>query len=323
MNEGIKFWLWALIALFGLWLLSGGLNSDFAKGGPFIHPPAPLGSGSSYGDLSGYSIIPRGDFTIGSYGSTNQIKNANDPQSIQKEIDRVALEIKKAQDAAVASEYKGKIFLRSGSVSGTNANREYLEIIVDSNLKEKVSITGWQLRSTITYRGATIGRAASLPVNDQVNVEGPVLVSANDRLYINSGRSPIGISFKTNLCTGFFGQFQEYTPSLRNDCPRPIDQRRPLIPSDFVDACEDYLSRMSSCRVPVESVPPEIGRDCNNYISNNVNYQSCILTNKYNSEFNKPEWRIFLKQDSRLWKDRRDVIQLLDLKGKIVDTLTY
>lgn len=323
MDEGIKFWLWALFALFCFWLLSGGYNSNFAKGGPFLHPLGPLGSGFSYGNIRDFNLIPKGNFSLGSSNPIDSIKNANDPQSIEREIEKISAEIKKAQDAAVASPYKGLITLRVGNWYGNTASSEYLKLVASRDLQGKVLITGWSVRSAITYKNAQIGKAAPLPFTDQTNQEDPIFISAGDTVYINTGRSPIGISFKTNLCTGYFGQFQEFTPQLSTDCPRVVDEKHPNIANDFLDACEDYLSGMASCKIQVGSLPQSIGPDCNSFISTKINYPTCLLNHKNDFGFYKPEWRVFLKQDTRLWKDRREVIQLFDNKGKIVDTVSY
>jgi hypothetical protein len=194
---------------------------------------------------------------------------------------------------------------------------------VASDLSNKILLTGWRIQSRITGRGATIGKAAPLAFTDQINQEESIFANPGDVLYISTGRSPLGISFKVNECTGYFGQFQSYTPSLRTDCPRPINEKHPNIPNNYIDDCEDFLNNMNSCQVQIQPLPPKIGPDCATLIGNKINYQTCIVDHRSDYNFFKPEWRIFLKQDYELWKDRREVIELLDLKGKVVDTITY
>lgn len=321
MHEAAKFWLIALLFLFGFWLISGGYNSDLAQGGPFLRPFN--NATSSYGSLSDFSLIPQGDFSLSSSNSVEQIENAKDPQSIQKEIDRVTVELKKAQNAALASEYTGKFTLHSGNAYSIEANREYLEVDVSPDIAGKVLITGWKIQSTITGKSITIGKGVELPYTNQINQVDSIFVNPGDVLYLNTGRSPIGVSFRTNLCTGYFSQFQEYNPTLRTNCPRPSDEKLPQVPNNFNDSCLDYLDSLSSCRIQIGPLPVDMTPECKSYINDKINYPTCILNHKSDFTFYKPEWRIFLNQNSDLWKNRREVIELVDLKGKIVDTLSY
>jgi hypothetical protein len=321
MNEALKFWLLALLALFGFWLLSGGYNSNLAKGRPFLRP---FDFNNSYGSGSQIDLLPKGDFSFSNQSQTDQIKNAKDPQAIQREIDRISAEIKKAQDAATLSEYNGKIRLHIGNISGTDSRGEYLEVDTNQGFQSQVLITGWKLRSTVTGKEVVIGKGVLLPVTNQINSEDPIFIHAGDTIYINTGRSPIGLSFRTNLCTGYFTQFQAYNPSLRIDCPRPDSEALPYIDANNIDACQEYISNLNSCRIPVQlPTVSSIGYECFSYIRDKINYPTCITNHKNDVGFYKSDWRIFLGLDERLWKDRYETIELIDLRGKIVGTVAF
>lgn len=43
------FFILLLIALWIVWLIGGGPESETARGGPFLRPPAPIDTGETYG----------------------------------------------------------------------------------------------------------------------------------------------------------------------------------------------------------------------------------------------------------------------------------
>jgi len=74
------------------------------------------------------------------------------------------------------------------------------------------SVTGWRLSSS--GRNWIIGFASSLPLQGMINEEVPVVITRQSKLIISWDRSPIGVSFRENKCTGFLGTFQEFVPPL-------------------------------------------------------------------------------------------------------------
>ena len=313
--ESLKFWLWAFVVLFVLWFITGGPTRINSTNGPFIHPLFPLGSGETYGNIREFSIIPSSFFSP--YGSSAR-GSAN--QSNQATPD-APYTTSRGETIARNSEFKGLVTLRTGSLH-TDASREYLQVIVDPSVKKSILLTGWQVKSAVTGKGATIGKGAPLPFTNQQNQEDPIFISGGDTVYVNTGRSPINISFRVNLCTGYFGQFQEYTPSLQNDCPRPSDEPLPQAPNNFNDSCLDYLDNISSCQIQIQQLPQNIGPECASYITTKINYTSCVDAHKNDAGFYKKQWRVFLGQGISFWKNQRETIELIDNKGKIVDYIT-
>ena len=54
-----------------------------------------------------------------------------------------------------------------------------------------------------------------------------------------------------------------------------------------------------------------------------INYNSCIDKHKNDENFYRGEWRVYLSRDTELWKSKREVIKLIDEKGKDIGTITY
>ena len=217
------------------------------------------------------------------------------------------------------SRYKGKFSLSaSRATREIDPQKEYIEINASYSNKEPVSITGWTLKGKQGF-SATIGKGAYLVYSAQLNTQGVIFLGPNDRAIIVTGHSPIGTSFRLNLCTGYFNQFQDFTPTLPQECSRISEKE---IPVNYPDACFDFVKSLSACRMPLTAVPPGAGNDCANFVSEKANYNGCVAMHKSEGNFYKPEWRIYLGRDNELW-GTRDSITLFDNEGKIVAQASY
>ena len=157
-----------------------------------------------------------------------------------------------------------------------------------------------------------------------MNAEDDIVLTGGDILYLVTGVSPNGASFKVNKCSGYLGQFQTFVPYLTANCPLPKNEDLSGIPKLVInDACFDYINSMRSCKIQTKSLPVNWGSECINFIYNKINYPSCINTHKNDKDFYQREWRVYLKRSERLWKDKRETVVLYDNLGKIVSTLNY
>ena len=139
----------------------------------------------------------------------------------------------------------------------------------------------------------------------------------------NNGIAGFTVS-KSNKCSGYLTQFQTFIPFINNICPLAKNEDLSQIPKIISnDACFDYLNTLQRCRVPTKNLPVNFTYECTHFISNTINYPSCINIHKNDKDFYQHEWRVYLKRSASLWKDRRENIILYDNQGKIVSTLTY
>ena len=93
-------------------------------------------------------------------------------------------------------------------------------------------------------------------------------------------------------------------------------------PNAFDDDCWNYIERLPRCEIPL-NLPLDMQSECRTYLTSKVNYNACLDAHKNDGDFYKQEWRVFLGREQELWKNKREIIELLDSEGKLVDVYTY
>ncbi len=218
------------------------------------------------------------------------------------------------------SVYKNEAELTAGSgAKKTNPKEEYVEIKISSKNTKSLLVSDWILKG---QKGLDIklGKAAYLPYSSQINLQESVFLQPGDNAIVVTGASPIGTSFRLNKCTGYFEQFQDFFPSLPKQCPYPKDED---LPSNLNDECLDYIEKLPKCEAHIKAVPPGLSIACQNYINEKINYNTCVEIHKKDSDFYKPEWRIYLGRNEELWKNKRETIILYDENNEIIDSRSY
>ncbi len=260
--------------------------------------------------------------------SVNKTPEQNEQQIQQKlnESERKAEKLKKqvALEEAKknASVYKDIVDLSFINRSN-DPKQEYAQIRVNT-AKEPINVTGWRLVSKSSGQSVTIPKGTYLFFTGTQNTEENIYLNSGDVLYLVTGISPNGASFKLNKCSGYLSQFQTFTPSLYTNCPQPRNEDLSSIPKTVNnDACLDYIDYFPTCRIQTETLPANWSYECTSFIYNKINYPSCVSTHKNDKDFYLKEWRVYLKRSEKIWKDRREEIILYDNNGKIVDTLVY
>ncbi|MDO8492353.1 MAG: hypothetical protein Q7S34_01785 [bacterium] len=239
-------------------------------------------------------------------------------QQLQKEADQ-------AQRIGPISLLNSYFSLQTGNVWGNDPKNEYVEVSVSQDAPAHTLFTGFEIKSAFTGRGTTMGRGALVPNFGQGNIESSIFLSPGDRVYIVSGKSPLGYSFRVNKCVGYFSQSQQYNPSLSYNCPAPRDERLPNFGANNRNACLNYIESLGNCSLPKLNYETSIsiGPECVDYVTNNIGYSSCVKNHKDDSDFYKPEWRIYLNQPETLWQSSREMIKLLDLNKKTAAYVEY
>lgn len=318
-KEDLILVIFIIIGLGVVWLFTGGPERERANPGAFLKPPAPLGSGETYGGF--LFNLPRVGINT---GTRDQSDFGEGIIKTQDELSETFDDIEDAQKKS--SEFEDKIIIEKQSTGPkkTSAEEEYLTISASRRNAENISIAGWQFESIISKKKVVIGGATTLFISGVVNAEPPISLKPGERVVISTGRSPIGASFKVNKCAGYFEQFQDFSPTLRTSCPRPSDEfdRFANIPiNDF--SCENIVDRMQSCQMPLFALPIGTTNECSEFISANINYTGCVKNHRDDLDFFEDEWRVFLGRSEELWRIKRETIRLLDNEGKVVDTYTY
>lgn len=220
---------------------------------------------------------------------------------------------------SIESIYKNKVILYAGyNARQSDPQKQYVEIRASPQNDKPLRITGWTL---VGKNGLDIkiGQGAYLVYSAQVNPQQDIFLQPGEKAIIVTGESPIGTSFRLNKCTGYFEQFQDFEPSLPKDCPEPADEN---LPNNLNDQCLDYLDRLPRCQMQI-SIPPGLSLACQNYINDKINYKTCVELHKNDSDFYKPEWRVYLGRTEQLWKKERETIILKDENNKTIDWKSY
>lgn len=241
-------------------------------------------------------------------------------RATEKEVASLQKKIEAEQQKKIQSKYFGKVSIRVND--STNVNNEY--VLIQNNGTTTIPVTGWTIKSEASGQSVKVPKSSFLFFTGMQNSEDDIYISPKDKLYVLTGYSPNGASFKVNKCSGYLGQFQKFYPSLSTSCPRPRDEDLSSIPKLTInDACFDYIQSYPACKIQTKTVPVNWSYECKNFIYEKINYASCVNTHKQDPDFYKNEWRVYLKRTSPLWKSRRETVILYDLENKVVDTVTY
>lgn len=308
-----------LVFLFIMWVASGGPARPIAQGGFFITAPQPISSGEAV--RTGADLSYRAPFVLPP--SLPRSPQANVRTSTERERQT---EAEREEDNFERSAYRGDVTI-SRSTSGaknTDPKKEYVRISLSSRAENPVTISSWRLTSAVTGDTASIPFGTELPLSGIIAAREPIVLNPGDDAYIVTGRSPIGASFRINMCMGYFTQYQTFSPSISRSCPLPKDE---LIAFSNIDLnrepyCEEFVEDIPRCSL-VTSLPPTLSASCAAFVENNIHYNGCVENHRADRNFFDDEWRVYLGKNGELWKKERETIRLYDNQGKLVDQLSY
>ncbi len=310
-------WLiWGLVAIGVLWFVTGGAQNA-ASYRPFIEPAAPISNGETYGK----SYVPTPDQPVSKIDIDVNIGiEAEDAAKAVKD----ALTPSKEAEQVRATSLLSKSFLFDG-IAGAEAiepQKEYVRIIASEHNKGAPILSGLVLTGSGKDVRKVLPKALDLPILGNVYEPTDVFLPPSGRALISSGKSPIGASFRVNMCTGYLGQFQTFTPDLRHDCPEPLKELENYGPYEE-SSCRTFVSAIPRCQTYNSSLPNNISLSCKNFVNTRLNYNGCVARHKDEPNFYTNEWRLFLESSVELWKGKQEIIRLLDNKDLTIDALTY
>lgn len=324
----LKYVLVALVAiLIVMWLWSGGWRAIVTQVKTIPNPVNILlgsESGSYVIQLPWQVPIPQGA-DIGPYVLSHDTSSSEDQPS-QSQIDALEREYESLREQADAQQYgirspqSGTVRISISNATASDPREEYIELTAQSD----TVLTGWSIQSMLTGARFYIPGATARFQQGSINrIEG-VTLRAGIRAIVNTSHSPVGVSFRETMCTGYLAQFQSFTPQLANACPIP----REVTPvtggnlQQYGSECIDYIQELPQCYYP-GSIPASLPASCRLYIANTFSYNGCVATFRSDRTFELDTWRLYLNSSVQLWGDRHDVIRLLDAEGRTVDVVTY
>jgi len=268
-------------------------------------------------------------------------------RSVSAQLSDIERQLERARIEGIASPFQGLVGFDDGEPESQFAGHEYVTIRrARGGDDEGILVTGWMLESLVTGIRVPIGGASPLPFPGRVNSEPPIRLRSGDELVIISGRSPIGTSFRLNRCTGYFDQFQNFTPELPHDCPSPVGEYRDKVdPIGFEDepyeACLDYLAEHEKrCEIDTIDlqerdrfrtliIDPQPSPACLAFITTDLTYEGCVNNHQFDRNFFENEWRVYLGSSRQLWRNidedrhENEILRLLDQNGRVVDIWRY
>lgn len=241
---------------------------------------------------------------------TNQILNSKTNKN-NSSVTQLEQEKKEIPQIDIFAGHNARMFM---------PGEEYIELSYSSRNRQTINITGWKLKSK-NGRETSIPAGTPLPMREKISPDENIILNPGDKAYVITGASPLGKSFKINKCIGYLGETQKFSPRLPNECPRP--QKDEPIPSYTDDGCVNYLNKnFKTCTSPI-TLPAELSASCKEYIRTFAGYNQCVNRHQYDSDFYKPEWRIYLNQPAALWNDNAETISLYNEKNFIIDSYSY
>lgn len=177
-------------------------------------------------------------------------------------------------------------------------------------------MTNWSVENSAGQR-FSLGKASYLPLEGKTNTPQALVVNAGDTIIVSSGQSPLGVSFRQNACSGYLEQYRDFFPEIPQQCPAP--PRNSLLDN----ACQNYINQIPRCQQATAPMPNDISPSCQNFISTEINYNACVANSQDDPRFYSSIWRVYLNQNTEIWKEPHDSITLLDNDGKIVAITSY
>jgi hypothetical protein len=313
------FFIGVFIFIFFLWLVLGGPARPLSFGGPLLSGPGAIGGGT-------YLSLPKAPSLGTSEVGQSQASGAGSSQGLSYQDQQSVNNALKAASFGSPSTYRGVVTLNHyvSTAGASDPQNEYIQLEVSPSADGPVNLTGWSLTSDVTGKGATIPQGTEIPRSGVINPIEPIVLYPGDRALISSGRSPIGASFRENICIAYFEQFQKFSPSLPNSCPTPNSELELHYGPDLVrdPPCINYVDRLSRCSL-VLSPPVTLTGTCQSFLTNYLNYNGCLSAHQNDYNFKGTTWRIYLGRDISMWRSSREAVKLLDASGKTVDMFTY
>lgn len=198
---------------------------------------------------------------------------------------------------------------------------ENITISLSHSAEKPVNITGWQIWSVGTGSRGTIGQGTLYPQINGTGPRVPIVLQPRERAYIYTGRSPLEISFKPNICMGYLTDIRDFPRGVSRTCPDPEDSLLPLPFFDRDNECEEFIEDLSRCEVPYydSDFPDTVSRQCQNYITSRLGYNECVVLWQNDEDFFLRDWIVYLGHSAKMYKDRNEKILLFDENGLLVD----
>jgi len=212
------------------------------------------------------------------------------------------------------------------TVRDRTAETEYLTLRASVRNAQPINISNWSLQSLVSDTWIGLPQGAANFHAGVVNEIDDIYLNPGEKAIVATAISPVGVSFRVNDCSGFLSSMQQFTPSLHTSCVNPTL----LFPATvenikkYGDACLTIVANLPACTYVSSEALAQVSTECKAALQDTFTYNSCVALRQNDKDFWRArEWRIFLNQNKRLWKDSYEVIRLLDDHNRTVDVFAY
>ncbi len=313
--------LLAAVAIILAWIASGGVGRIVARVKAVQNPFSVEWSDPSdivFGPLPWQVEYPKG---APLYGIDAEASGSG-PEA---DYESARIRAGEAKEFGNPSPQYGAVVIGAGNAVADSAGREYLTISALYSNGGEVSLSGWSLQSLVSGVRVPLPEAAGIFELGAIQTTEAASLAPGEVAVIASGQSPVGSSFRENICSGYLEQFQPFTPPIEKTCPSPREEM-PVTAENlytYGDACVDFVASLPSCAFYTGPVSASAPVSCDRFIGEVLSYNGCVGRHRSEPGFRRSVWRLFLGSPAELWGNTHDVIRLLDEKGMTVDVLTY
>lgn len=214
------------------------------------------------------------------------------------------------------------------SMQVNDINYEYIEIRAKADNAQPINISNWSLQSMVSDVWIGIPQGTELFVIGEVNTLQDIYLRPGERAIIATRQSPVGVSFRVNRCSGFLNNTQDFEPPMNTLCIAPRDLVPPTIDNLklYGDSCVDFVDGIRRCTYVTgnEEGFELLSQTCRDRIQTRLTYNYCTNAHMNDSDFyQEQEWRIFLNQNTPLWREKYEIIRLLDEQHRTIDVISY
>ncbi len=205
---------------------------------------------------------------------------------------------------------------------------EYMTIRASIQNTKTISLKGWSLESSISGTRIPLPQGVLFFVLGRENKTTDIVLAPGEFVHIMTGSSPLATSFHTNTCSGQLSEGRNFIPALSEICPAPSALLPPTIENvrAYGEECIEYIQSLQPCETPLQNTPPELLPVCRSFIAEKLTYNKCVEREYKRSGygiFNFGGWYLYLNAPAELWRNKYDVIRLLDPAGRVVDVVSY
>lgn len=272
--------------------------------------------------------------TFISQGSTPkeepQLTNREIEQKIANnlaKLDSLKEELRVATLNEPVSPYRDRVTLQRGNAQSSDVEQEYIELQSNYGNTEDINISNWYVESYVTENSAAIPEGAAVFERRFFKKTDDIFLEPGERAYLLTKKSPVGISFEENMCTGYLANNEDFSPSLSFSCPVPEKEmlRFANIALDN-DSCYDFVERINQCETADEDSirRANLTGACRQFIERNLNYEDCVKNHRNEPFFDDVGvWRIYFEREKELWRFEREIIRLIDENDQVIDVIEY